>query len=235
MGISTLRQIVLPFGIAAYLTSTLWGTSALAQQHNSDRAEFPGRRIGGGTRGECLAGRQPLVALNPANNLGVTTNDAPSVYFLMPALNETLQVEFILRDSSETSVYKTAFDVNTTEEIVGIRLPEGQLKADQDYHWYFSVICDPEDRSQNVVLTGWLRRVSSEIESPEIENQSDLESSLERVMLYQESGLWTDAIATLVELHQTYPHDNEILSQWTQLLQLLELDTVVELPLAVQL
>jgi hypothetical protein len=234
MCLAVLRQMILPFGIAICLTPTLLSTTALAQQVNSDRAEFPGRRTGGGTRGECIAGRQPLVALNPANNLGVTVNNAPSLYFSMPTLDETRQVEFILRDSDENLVYKTTFDVNPVEGIVGVHIPEGQLKLAQDYHWYFSLVCDSEDRSQNVVLTGWLRRVSPERVFQE-EHEPDREPGLERVMFYQEAGVWTDAIATLVELHQTHPHDNEILAQWTQLLQTLELDTVIEPSLTDQL
>lgn len=232
MGIVALRAIALPLGIAICLTSPfLFCSSALTQQESSNRAEFPGRRIGGGTRGECVAGRQPLVALHPVNNLGVTLRDNPSLYFLMPELNETQQVEFILRDSNENSVYETTFDVSTTEKILGVHLPEGQLEVAQNYHWYFSVICDPQDRSQNIVLTGWLRRVSPEI----IGDELDVEPGLDRVSLYQESGLWTDAIATIVELHQTYPDNSEIHTRWTQLLQTLELDTVVEPSLASQL
>lgn len=229
MYMTTLRRVVLPFGIITCLISPAFVLPALAQQ-SSDRAEFPGRRIGGGTRGECVMGRQPLVALTPSNNLGVTASDRPSVYFLMPTLEETHPVEFILRDSAENSVYETTMDVDNAEKIVGVHLPEGYLEVGQDYHWYFSIVCDPQDRSQNIVLSGWLRRVSPTM----AENQTVSNPSLDQVRADQAAGLSIDAIATLVELRQTHPNDNEILLQWTELLQTLELDTVVEQPLAAQ-
>ena len=234
MCITFLKRLVIPFSVAICLIPILAITPSVAQQASPDRAEFPGRRIGGGTRGECLSGRQPLVALNSATNLGVTAKDTPSVYFLMPTLEDPRQVEFILRDSQENSVYETSFDIDTTQEIVGIHLPEGSLEVNQPYHWYFSIVCDPHDRSQNIVLTGWLQRVPSDIsESAMLE--SNLEASLERVRLYQEAGLWIDAIATVVELRQTYPNDNNVRLQWTELLQTLELDSVIQPPIASQL
>lgn len=234
MYMTTLRRVVFPFGIISCLISPAFVMPALAQQ-SSDRAEFPGRRIGGGTRGECVMGRQPLVALTPSNNLGVTASDRPSVYFLMPTLEETHPVEFLLRDSAENSVYETTVDVDTAEKIVGVHLPEGYLEVGQDYHWYFSIVCDPQDRSQNIVLSGWLRRVSPEMaEHQPVSDPSLDQSSFDQSRSEQAAGLSMDTIATLVELRQAHPNDNEILLQWTELLQMLELDTVVEQPLAAQ-
>lgn len=234
MHISILGRIALFCGIALFLAPTLWSTPAASQYEESNRAEFPGRRVGGGTRGECMSGSQPLVAFNPANNLGVTGSHSPSLYFSMPELHETQPVEFVLRDSDENLVYETTFEVKTTDTIVGVHLPEGQVDMDQDYHWYFSVICEPQDRSQNIVLTGWLRRVPLAVSVPEaMTNEMDLESSLEQVMFYQDAGLWTDAIATLVELRQAHPDDGRVLAQWTDLLQILELDAVFESSLAI--
>ncbi|OLP19563.1 hypothetical protein BST81_04660 [Leptolyngbya sp. 'hensonii'] len=198
---------------------------ALAGQKNSDRASFPGRRIGGGTRGECLMSSQPLVALNPVNNLGITASDRPTVYFAVPKLGGSYPVEFVLQDTDGNVVYETALAAGKTKEIVGIRLPQNSLKVGQDYHWSFAVVCEPEDRSQNLVLSGWLRRVSSQMASS---NESSLQARLEQVQSAQKAGVWSDAIATLVELRQAYPDNDKVLRQWAQLLQELELNAVFE-------
>lgn len=225
MRVTVLRRIVLPASVLLWLVSTAAIMPALAQAQNSNRDEFPGRRIGGGTRGECLMGNQPLAALNPANNLGVTASDRPSLYFAVPQFDESYPVEFVLRDAGGNSVYETTLEVDQTRDIVGVHLPQNTLKVGQDYQWYFSVVCDVEDRSQNMVLSGWLRRVSPGIA---FKDASGLEASLNLVKSYQQAGLWSDAIATLVELRQTYPNNDQVRLQWQQLLQQLELKSVFE-------
>jgi hypothetical protein len=230
MNTTILKRIVLHCGIAIFLGTTYAMTPAMAQQRSGDRAEFskqrinraefPGRRIGGGTRGECLVNSKSLAALTPASNLGVTKSDRPVVYFSIPMLDAPLQAEFVLQDADGNLVYETSLTATKTEKIVGVHLPKNALKVGQDYQWYFSAFCDPQDSSQNVVLAGWLRHVSPE-------KSFAGQSNLELARAYQEAGLWIDAIATLVELRKTYPHNSDVMSQWTKLLQVLELDTVV--------
>lgn len=229
MRATVLQRVVLQVGIALCLVSTTVMSSALAQQGNRSRSEFPGRRVGGGTRGECVASSQSLVALNPVNNLGVTASDRPTVYVSMQPSDETFPVEFSLRDTDGQTVYETSFETTKHKSFVGVQLPEKVLKAGQDYQWYFSAICDPDDRSQNVVLSGWLRRETSQTA---MNADASLSSRLAQVKTYQAAGLWNDAIAAMVELRQTYPRDNTVLLQWKQLLQALDLDTVVEQSLA---
>lgn len=225
-------RFVLHLGVALCLISNAAIMPAMAQQQNFNRGEFPGRRIGGGTRGECLIGNQPLVALNPANNLGVTARDRPSLYFAVPKFDESYPIEFVLHDASGNSVYKTALEAGKNKGIVGIQLPQNTLKTGQDYQWYFSVVCDADDRSQNMVLSGWLRRVSPKIA---LKEASGLEAGINLAQSYQKAGLWSDAISTLVELRQTYPKNDQVRFQWKQLLQQLELKSVFEPSVAGQL
>lgn len=229
MRVTALQRVVLNVGIAVCLVATTIVSSALAQQENHNRSEFPGRRVGGGTRGECVASSQSLVALNPVNNLGVTASDRPTVYVSMQPSDQTFPVEFSLRDTDGQTVYETSFETTKHQSFVGVQLPEKVLKAGQDYQWYFSAVCDADDRSQNVVLSGWLRRVPAQTARSA---NSSLHSRLAQVQAEQAAGLWNDAIATMVALRQSYPQDSNVLAQWKQLLQALDLDTVVEQSLA---
>jgi hypothetical protein len=199
---------------------------AIAEQKNNDRSTFPGRRIGGGTRGEaCIVGSQPLIALNPVNNLGVTASDSPVIHVLMPTLNGTRAVEFVLNNAEGVPVYETTLEIEANQQIASVHLPQNSLKTGQDYQWYFSLACDPQDFTQDVVLTGWLRRISANIA---VESQSSWQNRLQQAIALQETGLSTDAIATLVELRQAYPDNAEIEHQWTRILQQLELDNESE-------
>lgn len=225
MPVPVLRRIMLLVSVAICLTIASGSLPAAAQPKSSDRASFPGRRIGGGTRSECLIGNRPLVALNPVNNLGITAHDRPSIYFSVPQFAESYPLKFSLKDERGNSVYETTLETDKTKELVGIQLPKNTLKVGQDYRWYFSVLCDSDDRSQDIVLSGWLRRVEASIVSSQA---SGLDAHLNLAQSYEKRGLWNDAIAVLVELRQTYPQDEKVGSQWQKLLEQLELKSVFD-------
>ncbi|QZZ22396.1 DUF928 domain-containing protein [Leptothermofonsia sichuanensis E412] len=232
MRVNVLRRIMLHLGITVCMVSTSGIMPVSAQIGNLSRSEFPGRRIGGGTRSECLAGNQPIAALNPANNLGVTASNRPSVYFVVPRLDESYPVEFLLRDAEGNAVYETTLKAGK-QAITGVHLPPNTVKVGQDYQWYFSVVCDREDRSQNIVLSGWMRRVASDLSdglSPEV--QLSLKAKLNLAQSYQNAGLWSDAISTLVELNQAYPDSEAVRLAWQKLIQKLDLEWVFQQSLA---
>ncbi|HEY9616152.1 MAG TPA: DUF928 domain-containing protein [Microcoleaceae cyanobacterium] len=228
---NTLCRIGLHVGIAICILSTAALMPTVAQSQTSNRSEFPGRRVGGGTRGECLMNSQSLVALNPVNNLGVTASDRPIVYFAVPQSEQSYPIQFVLRDADGHSAYETTLTTNKAQELVGVQLPSNTVKAGQDYQWYFSVVCDPEDSSQNLVLSGWLRRVSAQIT---VQTGTDVETKLKLAQAYAGAGLWSDQIATLAELRQTNPHNEQVRGQWQQLLKTLELQQVFSLSIARQ-
>ncbi|MGI0484012.1 DUF928 domain-containing protein [Pantanalinema rosaneae CENA516] len=231
MPVPTLYRLGLHVGMALCLVFTATGMPVLAQSGSSDRSEFPGRRIGGGTRGDCAMNSQSLVALNPVNNLGITASDRPTVYFVVPQAAETYPIQFVLRDGEGTSVYQTTLATNKAKELVGVQLPKNTVKVGQDYQWYFSVVCDADDSSQNLVLSGWLRRVASEMA---VSKPGDVDTQLILANRYQAAGLWSDQIATLAALRQTHPNHAQVRQQWQQLLQTLQLPQVVNLSIARQ-
>jgi Domain of Unknown Function (DUF928) len=212
-----LLALAMALGLAAFVVSEP------AQANGGDRGAFPGRRVGGGTRGNCAIDSRSLAALNPASNLGVTASDRPSLYFSVPTAATPYHGQFILHDADENRLYETTL-VAGTEPLIGVHLPANLVNADQDYHWYFVVACNPRDLSQNVVLEGWLRRVpltTAPADTALVDNQLAL------VETYQAQGLWSDAIALMVDLRQAHPDNEAVQAQWSDLLVALELATVV--------
>ncbi|NEP19784.1 MAG: DUF928 domain-containing protein [Leptolyngbya sp. SIO4C1] len=209
-------------------------TQPPAQSDGPLREGLPGRRISGGSRSSaCLTSGQPVVALSPTNHLGVTMRDNPAVYFAMPATTAHT-VEFRLRDTAGTSVYQTVLDTDE-QALVKVQLPEQSLARDQRYQWHFSVVCDAQDRSQNIVLTGWLRRVSSELSLGQSEVSAAelaLSAQLELAAAYQTAGLWSDAIAVVSDVYRQYPNNEAAHRAWLQLLRSLALESVLEPSLA---
>jgi hypothetical protein len=191
---------------------------------DNDRAEsregLPTYRRGGGSRGSCLANRSQLVALIPENVVGKTTVASPKLFFYVPQANksETVALEFVLRDRQDKLVYETFFKTDGNSGIVTVELPESdksnELKTNEQYHWYLSMICDPQNRSRDVVVEGWIKRVALE---PVIEEKLVRSNPLERASIYQKQGIWYDALSTLAEQKQAVPQ-HQVTAKWTELL-----------------
>lgn len=223
MVFTTLRSIAFS-GIVTLCLSGLAIAPTFAQ-NNSSRSEFPGRRVGGGTRsGYCEANSHSLVALSPVNNLGITARKTPTLYFALPDLEDTYTANFFLQDTAGKIVYQTSVETQNTQRFVSIHLPADSLVTNQDHQWYFALVCDP---SQSVTLSGWLRQVESVVE-PVDPAVVSLNHQLEQVNRYQASGLWSDAIATMVTLYQADPHNPAVQAAWTQLLEALKLQPFVK-------
>lgn len=220
MSIVTRSRFLLALPVALLLAAWVGLEPALA----SDRGAFPGRRVGGGTRGDCAIDSRSLAALNPASNLAVTASDRPSLYFSVPTAAAPYHGQFILHNANENRLYETTV-VAGTEPLVGVHLPADLVTADQDYHWYFVVACNPRDLSQNVVLEGWLRRVPL---TPAPADTALVENQLTLVETYQGQGLWSDAIALMVELRRAHPANEAVQAQWSRLLEALDLANVVQ-------
>jgi len=195
------------------------GGGTHAQEDNPN--QFPGRRVGGGTRGGCWGGPRPLLALNPAHNLGVSAAARPTLYFVLPSLRQAQEVEFLLLDEQQNTVYEYIARVEPDQSILGVEVPGEHLTPDQPRQWYFAVICDRENPAQDLVVDGWLKQVSTE--PPTGSTLQGLPADLERLKAYQTQGLWTDAIALGVQLRQAHPRNSEVQAQWETLITALEL------------
>ncbi|MDJ1175560.1 DUF928 domain-containing protein [Roseofilum capinflatum] len=224
---SSLKKIASSVSLVISLFSPLAIAPALAEDIPSDRAEFPGRRIGGGTRSACAAKAKSLIALNPTNNLGMTASSRPSLYFAIPPLESSYPVQFFLQDEAGNPVYETTTETENTQQLLGIQLPEGTLEVGQDYRWYFAFACNPADPSQSIVLSGWLRQVASDL-PVDTDEAANLNTRLAQIDSYQDSELWNDAIAGLVQLQQQYPENPDVQNRWIDLLQALELEMLIE-------
>lgn len=229
-----LRKTAAPLAAILLLgfSSTTWLAPALANSTTSLRQGFPGRRVGGGTRGNCPAMQGRLTALIPQTNLWITTSDQPKVFFYLPQTNTTQKVEFVLVDENVVEVYKTTFDISGEAGIVSVDLPtqlDGTaLTADKNYFWSLSMICDPEDRSGDIVLEGWIRRIEPSIA---LSNQLQQASPLEQVELYQQADAWLDAMTAMVKLRRSQTSDPAVETNWKQLLEAIDLADLADAPL----
>lgn len=194
--------------------------------------------VGGATRGGQCKGdeltKPGLTVLTPdlkteEAEWSQTVSDAPKFLIYLPPTSAQM-AEFVLKDESENDLYRTTFPITGEPGIVIFKLPATmQLAINTNYHWYFSLICDPDNLRENVEADSWTRRV--ELDSNLATYlELDKATALERSNLYAQAGIWQEALSTLAQLYQENPNDETIASEWKILLESAGLNTLVEMP-----
>ena len=189
---------------------------------NSDSREgLPGRRVGGGTRGESL----PIVALVPETSEGLTTLANPTFFFYVPPTASPQMAEFVLNDESGETVYEKKITLDANSGVLEISiLADAKIKSleiGKNYRWYFAVVPNAENRSNDIYVTGWIKRVQP---SAEVVSQLKNLPPLDRITVYTRNNLWYDAVATLAELRRSRPNDPAVQTRWRELLRSVNLD-----------
>lgn len=196
---------------------------------------LPTHRRDGGSRGNqdsCLANaeNQNLMALIPEETVGVNASNSPKLFFYVPKIKQTSTLEFVLRDEQDQLIYET-FVATEGNGIVGIEVPanlhDNMLSANQNYHWYLSMICDQQQRSHDIVVEGWMRQ-----ETVDLATQVDLNSasSLEKAEIYREQGFWFDALSVLTEDSDSVAEKSMMQQQWSEMLSSVGLENLISEP-----
>ncbi len=209
----------------------------------TDNGAPGGRRKGAGSHSLCEVANQekeitPLIALMPKISIetetksktyvwGKTAFDHPTFWFYV-AYPANTYVEFILQDEAENEIYQTTFILDKIPGIVSLTLPKDKitLETGKSYHWYFNIMCNREDTTDDFV-EGWVERVEL---NPVINNQLESVQPLERVSIYAENGLWYDTLTNLDRLRQTESENKAIAAIWTDLLQQVGLEEISQEP-----
>jgi len=195
-----------------------------------------GRRRGGATQSLCppTEDQKELIALIPTTNIGLTVAGHPKFWFYVPPAKSgrLWRVEFVLIDENEEDVYATPSDFRLSEQsgIVSFQMPQTlpPLARGKQYHWVFSIICNPNDRSGDITVNGLIERVSME-EEAKLESQlKGVSTPRERVLIYSsaENGLWYDALSTLAKLRLENSQNDAILTDWQTFLESVELGDI---------
>jgi hypothetical protein len=235
IGLSSLVNL-----LAATPAAANSGLSAQVQTDDSLRQGIPGRRIGGGTRSDRVFSSDyaTLAAMMPSSNLSVTTAVQPTLLFAVPEMVSDNSVEFVLRDRHDALVYETTFEVARQGGVVKIEtaaLPLA-LNLNEDYQWYFSIVPNLEDRANDVVVHGSIRRVDPAewFAQPEIDSslaqQIAIAPPLLKAQLYQQANLWHDAAIILSDLYQAEPENQAIAAAWHRFLQSAGLEIMDQAP-----
>jgi hypothetical protein len=196
-------------------------TATQLPQYQPPRRGAPERQlVGGGHRG-IPASPTPLV-LAPAH-LAQTVAGRPSLFWHIDAVpSQDCSVVFTLLDEGGIEpVVEAELNLPRKAGIQRIRLADHgvNLRPGTEYEWSVALVLDPEQRSKDVVSTGFIRRISE----PE-----DLRLRPPCVTSYADLGLWYDALESISDAIDTVPSDLALQSQRSALLHQVGLDAAIE-------
>jgi hypothetical protein len=209
----------------------------------------PVPRQAGATRGlsYCLSEDKCLVAILPAfdtnspkisdTSVLTTTSDYPSVlFYVSESTAQTL--EFRFKDSVSGKTYTLSMIPPKKGGVVSVNLanlkdstgkPLPPLVAGKIYDWDYTLVLDPQDRSNNPNVDGKMTRLELD---PTLTQMLQQASPQERIALYGANRIWYDLIATLYQERQKDPNNPALASQWAEVLQTIKLDQFAKVPAA---
>lgn len=226
-------SVTLLLSLAVMVSFSGVSSAQASIRFNSPSVGAPGNREAGASRSSsCASSDRGLVALLPETNLGLTTQAHPTFFAALPPTTATA-AEFVLyHEGTDELIYSTAFEITGDAGIASIQLPDqaGQipLEVGENYYWYFTIVCNPEDRSADMTVQGGVQRVAPD---SSLLNQVEAAQPQEIPSIYAEAGIWHEALSTLVDLNRTNPNDPTIHANLSALLGSVGLEAIAQEPL----
>ncbi len=225
------------FILDCLLGSVLINTRAESsyRQNKQDTISYQGlpyNRKDGGSRGNCIAKGRDFVALVPDRAVNKTASASPQIFFYVPKTQEPKDIELLLRNQEDELIYKTLVKTTSEGGIMSIEVPElvkeSAKGASDNFHWYLSLICDNNKRSQDIVLEGWIQYVDL---NNSLKQQINLSNSIKKANLYQQEEIWYDALLALAEQKKSNFNETSIQTEWSQILESIGLSYLESKPL----
>lgn len=192
--------------------------------------------IAGGSRGTttCLSDDSgdkntalTLSVLAPANHIGQTVHEQPSLYWYLSA-TAGCQVEITLTDEQTIEpLLELHLSPPIKPGVQHVRLADYgvRLTPGVQYQWAVALIPDPEHRSKDIIAASGITRITA----TEVLQANLTQTDKTAVpALYAEAGLWYDAVAAISDLIGAEPQDPALCMQRAALLEQAQLPEVVE-------
>jgi hypothetical protein len=183
----------------------------------------PAHTVGGGSRGS--SDKVPQLFVVVPDHVGQTTSAEPSLFWYVDRVPDpSIRIEFTILD--EESIEPKVEAVLPTPKQAGvhrIRLSDHGVKLDPgtEYEWSVSLIVDPNERSKDIVATGFIDRVEG---TPQLTARLEGEGQAGLAAVYAEEGLWYDALAALSDQIDRDPANSALREQQADLLRQVGLD-----------
>ena len=148
--------------------------------------------VGGSRDGlSCAADEQPIRALMPRGNFGLTSKPQPSIYLYLPQISAK-QAVLAIQDEAGTAYARAFLPIETNSDIASFTLPENKisLQAGKNYQWKISVVCGEHLKPGDPTFSGWVQRV----EHTDTQKQLVTDIDSEQIRFLGEHGYWYDLL-----------------------------------------
>ena len=183
-------------------------------QYNPPMRGAPASRVGGGSRG---IGNAATLAVIAPDHTGLTLQEQPTLYWYV-SKKVPAHVEItVIDDSSIRPLLEKTLDTSVGPGIQSLRLKDYgvTLKPDVEYRWHIAIVVDPNQRSNDTIASGTIKRIVPSASMKEILSRDQDSAS---VAAYAKEGIWYDAIASLMNLMSASPSNDELQRQYGALL-----------------
>ncbi|MEA5570041.1 DUF928 domain-containing protein [Calothrix sp. UHCC 0171] len=170
--------------------------------------------------------QENVTPILPRSNIGLTVAEHPTIFIYIPK-TKAKTAFFSLEDANEKNIYQGRFDLPQQAGIMQIKLPSSipELKTEQKYKWSLAMICTADLEPDSPFISGWIRRVSVN------HNSRNLQANLDSVANLAASGLWYDVLSTLAQLRHSQPNNPALVTTWQDLLNSVGLNAIANEPL----
>jgi hypothetical protein len=210
--------LISEFGLRAQTTNAapapvLPGTSAAAvsvpkrinfHPPDDDGGGILPNRVGGGSRGG--PDNAPMVEVLVPEHLAYTTEARPLLYWYQSkASTVTLEVS-VTEPKNPKPLMLLQTSKPTSAGVHDFRIT-ADLKPSVRYRWSVAVVLDPQNRSQDVVAYGVIKRIEP---SPDLAAKLAQAADPDKPALYAQDGIWYDALESLSTQIKKSPNDDAL-------------------------
>ena len=201
---------------------------------NPPAGDKPKTSLAGASRsiGQCINQAEnseiPFSPLLPVAAQGLTAASHPTVLAYIPQTSAQ-QALFSWRDENNNEHYQTILPINNQGGVISLTLPEDAppLEVDKNYQWSLAIMCNGRLQPDSPVIQGHIRRVALE---PTMSDRLKNANPLETAAIYGEAGIWYETVATLAQLKTAEPDDQNVASNWADLLTSVGLENISQAP-----
>src|SRR4028119_269258 len=106
---------------------------------------------------------EQLIALLPTREPALTVSAYPTIFVSLPQTSAEKGEFLLVRGDKDEVLYETTITLPSNSGIVSVSLPNNAtlppLEVGKTYRWYFFVIRNPQDRTDDMVAEGQIQRV----------------------------------------------------------------------------
>lgn len=128
--------------------------------------------------------------------MGLTLAERPTFFWYVPSSSAQTAKFVLLADKDREVLYETSLTLPNKPGIISFKIPDSApaLAVGKTYHWYFTIVCNAEDASENPLVDGWVERTQAELPLSEALAKADL---WKLPAIYAEAGIWHEGLTTL--------------------------------------